>query len=193
MGYIATGTGRVFDYLDINKDNINLEDIATSLPRLNRFLGHSTRTYSVGEHSLYCLAMAEKLGYSTREKLLVLVHDFAEAYVGDCPAPLKSLIPEFSAIEDKVDIALYEYMEIAPPTKEEEKKIKVIDFTMLMIEMKEFTSHDYKQMMNSDVLTQFFNDPDFYLKEGKFSEEYIKKEIISQFNKLVTQYKYEVR
>ncbi|MFZ7763747.1 HD domain-containing protein [Bacillus licheniformis] len=94
---LVTYKGIKFIYPNPTPEMIDIDDIVQSLTRINRFVGHSKRAYSVAEHSIYCYEMAKKLGYSNRECLLTLIHDFTEAYVGDCPAPLKELLPKFSS------------------------------------------------------------------------------------------------
>lgn len=167
---LTTYTGRNFDYNNITKESINIEDIFLSLPRLNRFVGHSSRAYSVGEHTYFCLMMAKKLGYTQREQFLTFIHDFTEAYVGDCPSPLKRLIPDYSLIESKVELAICEYLNIEPPTEEEYLKVKRIDMTMLVIEMRDLTLHDYSSFVNEYTHTEMLEDEYFNIKTWKIKE-----------------------
>src|SRR5690606_41714301 len=89
--------------------------------------------------------LAEELGYTDREKLLVLIHDFTEAYCGDVNTELKKRLPEYGKIEREIELAIYDHFEIEPPSKEEEFKIKVADYTMLAIEMRDLTHHDHRK------------------------------------------------
>ncbi|UGO48005.1 hypothetical protein PQE72_gp191 [Bacillus phage vB_BanS_Skywalker] len=166
---LVTYTGKVFDYNNITKDSICVDDIAHSLSHINRFVGHSSRPYSVGEHVLWCLNMANKLGYSARLKLLTLIHDFEEAYTGDCPTPLKVLLPEFSVIAKKVETAIYEHIGIMPPTPEEKYLIKRIDLTMLAIEMRDLTLHTYEEFIDEHTHIDFLVSPAFDLH----NEDYV--------------------
>jgi len=188
---LKTYTGRIFDFENISKDSIYIEDIFRSLPRLNRFVGHSSRTYSVGEHTFYCLLMAEKLGYSTREKLLTFIHDFTEAYVSDCPAPLKKLLPAFEKIEGQVELAICEYLGIKPATEEEHYKVKRIDLTMLVLEMRDLTLHDYKSFLNKYTYDQFLDDDDFKLGQKTPTEESVRNILNTLFEDLMKDYKEE--
>lgn len=147
---LVTYKGIQFDYINPTPEMVDVEDIIRSISRLNRFVGHSKRAYTVGEHTFLCLFMAELLGYSYREQLLVLLHDFTEAYVADMPAPLKKLIPEYSVIEERVEKAIYQHVGIEPPTVEEYAKIKSVDLTMLVIEMRDLTVHKWTDFI-SDV------------------------------------------
>lgn len=197
MGYLATYTGRIFNYNNINKDSINIDDIFRSLPRLNRFVGHSSRPYSVGEHSINCFILAEELGFSVREQLLVFIHDFTEAYVGDCPAPLKDLLPDFSRIEDMVETAIYEYMDIKPPTEDERKIIKMIDKTMLVIEMRDLTLHKHGEFIDENVYESVIKDGNISIVGKDMSSNFLSEEKTCRllhfiFNELTEKYKNEV-
>lgn len=105
----------------------------------------------------------KKLGYSNRECLLTLIHDFTEAYVGDCPAPLKELLPKFSPIESRVEEAICKHIGIEPPTSEEYEKIKRIDLTMLLIEMRDLTKHSEEFFLKDTIYSEFLSDEDFFL------------------------------
>ena len=75
--------------------SFELEDIAHALSNICRFNGHVTAPYSVLSHSLcaYDLAPLE-------HKLEALLHDAAEAYIGDIIVPVKELFPAIAKYED---------------------------------------------------------------------------------------------
>ncbi len=84
--YIATYTGKQFYPLDPRPEDVCLEDIAHSLSNLCRFTGHTDtdRFYSVAQHSVICSTIV-----APEAALLALLHDAAEAYLGDISRPLK--------------------------------------------------------------------------------------------------------
>lgn len=172
---LVTYKGITFDYSNPTAEMINPIDITKSLSRINRFIGHSKRGYSVAEHTWYCYTMANVLKYSERERLLVLLHDFTEAYVGDCPTPLKKLLPEFAVIEEKVEMAIYDYFGIKPPTEEEYQKIKAVDATMLVIEMRDLTFHNWENFINDNVIKEMLDDDFFVIDESELSEDEMAK------------------
>jgi hypothetical protein len=107
--WIQTHSGRNFAYQNPRADQIQIEDIAISLARQPRYLGHTVgkRAYSVAQHSVHCcdwVTYVCKDGPAiTREEkkrlmLGALLHDAHEAYTGDLPSPLKQLLPEYQAI-----------------------------------------------------------------------------------------------
>jgi uncharacterized protein len=191
---LVTYQGTKFNYINPTKAMINIMDILRSLPRLNRFVGHSSRAYSVGEHTFFCLLMAEKLGYSIREQLLVFIHDFTEAYVGDCPAPLKRLIPDFSIIEGRVEEAICAYLGIEPPTEEEMIKVKRIDLTMLVLEMRDMTVHEWESFIDENTYTEILNDDDFILTNSAFANELnLRHALEVAYHDLMAKYKEEYK
>ena len=81
---IVTYTGRLFDFWEPTPETICIEDIAHALALTNRYGGHTHTPYSVAEH---CVRMSypELPG----DPLTNLLHDAAEAYVGDIASPQK--------------------------------------------------------------------------------------------------------
>lgn len=191
---IVTYTGRYFDYGNITKDSINLEDIVHALARTNRYMGHTKRAYSVGEHTLNCYILARDLGYSLREQLLVFIHDFTEAYCGDVNTDLKNLLPEYKKIEREIELAICDYLGIAPPTEAEEKKVKRIDYTMLVMEMRDLTHHDYLEQikgMEDYVIMDVVNNPIYYVpdEDKAVSEDEVISQLSRVFSELFKKYK----
>lgn len=91
---------------DPRPEEVDLGVIATGLSRINRFNGHTTQPYSVAEHSIHC-AMR---GWSTSDTLAkaCLLHDAAEAYLGDLVRPVKRAMPNFDVFEERVMVAICE-------------------------------------------------------------------------------------
>lgn len=116
MGWIQTYTGRMFDLNHPTPDMVDPIDVAHALSNLCRFNGHTEDHYSVAQHSVI-------VSYHVPEYLALagLLHDAAEAYVGDVAKPLKNMLVSYAAIEDRVRCAVAErfgvpvgYMETMP-------------------------------------------------------------------------------
>lgn len=84
---IVTFTGGVFNFQNISKNIVSIVDIAHSLSLQCRYTGHVRKFYSVAEH---CWRMSVANLHGT--VLSRLMHDAAEAYVGDIAAPFKQLL-----------------------------------------------------------------------------------------------------
>ena len=100
---IQTYTGKSFNPLAGENEDcgpIELIDIAHALSHLCRFNGHTKRFYSVGEHSLHVACVLAHT--SPENQAWGLLHDAAEAYLGDMVRPIKQRMPEFKAIEDRL-------------------------------------------------------------------------------------------
>ena len=112
MSWISTASGRRIDYLDPDPAQIDIEDIAAGLAALPRWLGqtlhHGLPTpYSVAQHSCHCCEELREI--QIRRRIYVplalagLLHDAAEAYMGDCPRPLKR---QLGAAWDEIEARL---------------------------------------------------------------------------------------
>lgn len=95
-GWILTSTGRRIPLLHPDPADIDIRDIAHALSNQCRYAGHTQFFYSVAEHSWHCSHLFAAAG----DALWGLLHDAAEAYLGDVTSPLKRLLPEYQEIEE---------------------------------------------------------------------------------------------
>ena len=95
--YVSTFLGNRFFLTRPHIDDVAIGDIAHGLAYQCRFNGQTSAFYSVAQHSLMVMALAPPALH-----LQALLHDAAEAYLGDMVKPLKQLFPEFSVIEARV-------------------------------------------------------------------------------------------
>lgn len=191
--YILTKNNNKFFYENIDVESIDLDDITHALSHINRYLGHTKKPFSVGEHTLLCYMLADELGYNNRELLLVLVHDFTEAYVGDCPSPLKKLLPKFSEIEENVEEAIYKKFNIEPPTEEEFVKVKQIDITALYLEMRDLTLHSIETFENPYLLENIKNDKSWVVNHTGIEPNEVSILLKQIFNDLIQVLEIEVK
>lgn len=79
-----TYTGKWVHIRDPHPDEIDIQDIAHSLAQTCRFFGHTDGFYSVAQHSVLVSQQVP-----AGDQLWGLLHDGAEAYLGDLARPLK--------------------------------------------------------------------------------------------------------
>jgi len=82
-GWIQTFTGRKFFPLAPRAEDVLIEDIAHALSNICRYGGHCREFYSVAQH---CCMVADHMPEFHLEGLM---HDAAEAYLGDMVRPVK--------------------------------------------------------------------------------------------------------
>jgi len=93
--WMQTYSGKVIELMQPKQSDIVIVDIAHALGNICRFGGHSRTHFSVAQHSvLVSQHVPEDLS------LCGLLHDAAEAYLGDVISPLKSMMPEHRQLED---------------------------------------------------------------------------------------------
>ncbi len=95
--YVSTFLGNRFYPAAPRIEDVHIEDIAHGLAFQCRFNGQTRAFYSVAQHSLLVAGLVP-----ARLRLAALLHDAAEAYLGDMVKPLKALFPEFSRLEEGV-------------------------------------------------------------------------------------------
>ena len=105
--WMQTATGRQFWPLDPRAEEVYIEDIAHALSNLCRFNGHVRDFYSVAQHSVLVSQWCPP-----EYALWGLLHDAAEAYIGDMINPLKHGSGElgqlFERAEEKILFAVAE-------------------------------------------------------------------------------------
>lgn len=125
--WITTYSGKSVDPFAMTIGDVDIVDIAHALSMQSRFSGHCSRFYSVAEHSVLVSTLVP------RECALdALLHDAAEAYIGDVPGPVKSRLREFIDLETAVFAAVAARFGIPCELLE---PVKLADREALQIEM----------------------------------------------------------
>lgn len=130
---IALHSGGHFNFENPEGSDFNIDDIAHALSNLCRFTGHCQRFYSVAEHSFHASWIVEP-GF----ELEALLHDAAEAFIGDIAKPLKILLPDYAEIEERVENAVLSRLGV--PIKKS-PAVKTADLQMLKAEQAQAMGH----------------------------------------------------
>lgn len=132
--WIETQSGVKFELSDPDPDSVALCDITHALGKLCRFTGHTSRFYSVAEHSIHVASLVpEEL------RLAALLHDAAEAYIGDISTPLKMLLKktDLKKIENRILLAVWKKFRL-DLTEEDCRAIHEADIRVLLAERRFF-------------------------------------------------------
>ncbi len=132
---ILTVSGLYINLLDPTENVIRVEDIAHALAHVCRFAGHTSEFYSVAQHSV----LASRL-VAPENALAALFHDAAEAYIGDVTRPLKALLPDYRAIEARLQADIFRKLGLPAEIPAE---VKVADVILLATEQRDLMpEHD---------------------------------------------------
>ena len=113
---IMLHSGAWFDFASPHTSPFTIEDIAHGLAHICRYSGQCNRFYSVAEHSLLVSETATGFEFEA------LMHDAAEAFLGDITRPLKQMLPDYKRIEGEVERAIFSRFGIQTPLPREVKK-----------------------------------------------------------------------
>jgi 5'-deoxynucleotidase YfbR-like HD superfamily hydrolase len=171
-GSIQTFRGKKFHPLDPKLDEICIEDIAHALANKCRFSGHTSKFFSVAQHSVIVSKLCPK-----QDRLWGLLHDASEAYLVDMPKPLK-VLPEFKwfvEVENKVQKVICEFFGLAP---EQPISVHQADVISLVTEKRDLMTFDhdwqkkYKELPLEEILVPW-------------SPKKAKRKFLERFEKLI--------
>lgn len=122
--------------------SIDIVDIAHALSQKCRFGGQSPVFYSVAQHSVLVSKVARTLTTDNQRSwelaLEGLLHDAAEAYMGDVVSPLKCLMPEYKKLEQKIEGVVLGHFGI----KRLSEEIHFADRVLLRTEQRDIMGRD---------------------------------------------------
>lgn len=174
--WIRTYTGGRFYLLDPAPSDVRIEDVAHALSQICRFTGHTNRFYSVAEHSVHVSRIVRP-----EHALWGLLHDAAEAYIGDVSRPLKHArgMEGYKAIEAKVERAVIGAFDI-DLTAEMLNEVNHADLLMLCAEARDL-------MGITDFHAagwRYWVEPDPAQKIGGWSPQYAVSQFLGTYYEL---------
>ena len=137
LALIRTQSGALVDLFNFKATDVRIVDIAHALGLTCRYNGHCRKFYSVAEHSVI---VSKRLGLGTsrvRLPILGLLHDTAEAYLGDIVRPLKhgAIMDEYRHLEDRMLDTIHDALGILQPNPHEAALVHEADNWALEREM----------------------------------------------------------
>lgn len=135
--WISTFTGRVFWPLDPRPEDVDIVDIAHALSHLCRWGGHTTAHWSVAQHSIMVSEIAPQ-----ELALAALLHDAAEAYIGDLMRPVKRNLrfesETMQEVEDRILWAIGQALDVPDlVTSVNSEEIETLDLVVMMTECRD--------------------------------------------------------
>ncbi len=126
MSWIETYSGRKFDFANPTPDMVSIEGIAHALAHNNRFTGHTSRPYSVAEHSINVAGLV-----AAPDRFAALMHDATEAYIADISSPAKAMLPDYRKLEKRIWSVIAEKFDLPEKLPD---SVKWADWNMLFCE-----------------------------------------------------------
>lgn len=157
--FMHTAAGKKVYPFAMTEDQVDIETIARHLACQSRWLGATRHrfiperiSYSVAEHSVYVSDfVVQEMG---RPDLAfdALMHDAAEAYIGDMIRPLKyspAFHKTFKTLERKVEAVIARKFNIAMPIPAD---VKFADNAVCMAEWEQIVPRDTSERWSADVI-----------------------------------------
>lgn len=160
-------SGKRFNLLKPRPQDVDIESVAHGLSQIVRWTGQCSEPITVGQHSCLCCDMGPP-----EHKFSLLCHDMQESLVNDCSRPLKDLIPQYSAIEHRIEKMMCRKYGIPYPHP---PIVKEIDIRMLLTEMRQFIKgSDWK----------LYPSQPFDIKIKVWSHKRAEREFLKRFHQL---------
>lgn len=182
-------SGELWNLMDPDPDDVNIEDIAHALAHICRFNGHTRQFYSVAEHSV---RVAAHLAPDWSLQVGGLLHDASEAYLGDVIRPLKPLCIGYAELEDKTIAVIMEGLGLARLVNMGHPAIKEADTVLLATEARDLMFAGAWNRAAPDLYT-----PNFFAKAlpepiVPWSSEEARRRFLDAYHYLIDAYEHHM-
>lgn len=141
--WLQSHSGKILDAENPTPEMIDIQDIAHALSMVCRYGGHCRDFYSVAEHSVHVMRLGQMhptmmsiTAHWAKRSLALLLHDAAEAYMGDIMTPNKILLaPKSHELENKWLTAIEKKFGLEGQLIDPEPLVKDCDLTVLTVEV----------------------------------------------------------
>lgn len=107
--YVETANGNYVNLADIDNIRVEPSDITVGLASITRYKGLYPVSVLRHSYAMYEFARLYKMVTDENYLLTILLHDAAEAYIGDIPAPTKRL-SNIGRLEDTVHSHILKFL-----------------------------------------------------------------------------------
>lgn len=169
MSTIFTFNSQLVDLLHPDPATISIRDVAHGLSQIHRYNGHTKVPLTVAQHSIAC-SMAP--GLTASERMDMLLHDAAEAYLGDIVRPVKDLISGYEDIEKPLLAAIFQ--SVNRPFPYDNKLVKEVDLKVRSLEMMEF--------FPAEIPDKFWDHISEYSPKGYGSARFYYRNLVNNYD-----------
>lgn len=139
-----THGARMLELAEPETTTIDIEDIAHHLARVCRYGGSVDGFYSVAEHCVYMSRALQARGHAPYVCAAALLHDSAEAYLGDMVSGLKRVCPEYRALEARWEDRIQKHFGVYWRSGRVGQIVKDADLRARLSEVRDlFAEHPY--------------------------------------------------
>lgn len=179
--YIATASGKQFFLLAPRLEDIDIHDIAHALSMQCRWTGHCKFHYSVAQHSYYCSFLGPDSEAFDR-----LMHDAAEAYIGDLNRPLKHYTEAGVAYRHQEEIVQHAIADRFGFSALEPKSVKIADNLMLYAEKKQIMGYTFDEAQDADGVVRLKDEAAAPIVIDRWTPDQAKQMFLNRFEELYT-------